>query len=65
MKRYLVVLCSITLCAVVHAAAPTALSDVGGMSSDQLLTAKEIALGFALLGMGWVGMKAVRQFLKP
>lgn len=46
------------------AADPTELAGVGGMGDGYLTTAKAVALGFAILGMGWAGYRVIRKFVK-
>lgn len=43
---------------------PTELSAVGAMGSGYLTTANAVALGFAILGMGWAGYRVIRKFVK-
>jgi len=55
---------AVGLTAAAHATDPTSLSDVPAMGSGYLTTGQSVALGFAILGMGWAGYRVVRKYVK-
>lgn len=63
-KKLLAVVGLLALTVAARAADPTDISGVADMGTTYLTTAKAVALGFAILGMGWAGYKVVRKFVK-
>jgi hypothetical protein len=54
----------LALASAAMAADPTSLDEVASAGQTYLTTAKAVALGFAVLGMGWAGYRVVRKFVK-
>lgn len=64
MNKFIVGVGFLATSVLASAADPTELSGVGAMGSGYLTTSNTVALGFAILGMGWAGYRVIRKFVK-
>lgn len=58
------VVASAVCSAVAVAQVPTTLDGVAATGSAHLSTATTVAVGFAILGMGWAAYKVVKRFVR-